>query len=408
MSEMPKLIAPAGTPEKLKVALHFGADAVYCGLKQFSMRAFAGNFSFDQLEWALQYAHDLGRKVYVTVNILAAEEDLPGLTETLTTLQKLRPDGIVVGDAGVLALARRHAPDIPLHLSTQLSVTQHEAANFWYAQGIDRIVVARELSLEQLSRLVAGASGAVECFVHGAVCIAYSGRCLLSLYWAGRDPRKGACAQGCRWQYRDLEDARRPGGANRVEEDERGTYFFDAKDLCALPLLDRLVATGVRALKIEGRTRSEHYLGVVTDVYRRALDVLAQGNVAEFQARVEPWLAELNRPVQRGFSTHFLAGEEPGPEAYNPTGSPLSGRNDYLGKVVAVAPGHIDVIVRFPFQAGDAVELRDAGLRCVPLTVPLLTTEDNEPLDQAKPNTVVRLTGEYAVQTHALMRVRRS
>ncbi len=406
MPQIPDLIAPAGTPEKLKVALHFGADGVYCGLKQYSMRSFAGNFSFDKLEWAVEYAHERGRSVYVTVNILAAEEDLEGLTTTLQTLQKLRPDGIVVGDAGVVALAHQHAPDVPIHLSTQLSVTQHAAANFWFDQGIGRIVVARELSIEQLTKLVANSSGAIECFVHGAVCIAYSGRCLLSLYWAGRDPRKGACAQGCRWQYRDLEDARRPGEANRIEEDERGTYFFDAKDLCALPLLDQLVATGITALKVEGRTRSEHYSGVVTDVYRTALDVLARGDSGEFQDRQEEWLAELKRPVQRGFSTHFLGGQEPGPEAYNPEGSPLSGRNDYLGKVIAATDDYIDVIVRFPFATDDAVELRDSGLRTIPITVPPLTTTHGEPLDLARPNVIVRLSGRYDVGPQALLRVR--
>jgi putative protease len=285
-------------------------------------------------------------------------------------------------------------------------VTQHAAANFWFDQGIDRIVVARELSIEQLSKLVASSTGAIECFVHGAVCIAYSGRCLLSLYWAGRDPRKGACAQGCRWQYRELEDARRPGQANRVEEDERGTYFFDAKDLCALPLLDQLVATGIKALKIEGRTRSEHYAGVVTDVYRTALDSLARGDNEEFQARRPEWLAELQRPVQRGFSTHFLAGQEPSPEAYNPAGSPLTGRNDYLGKVVAATDDHIDVIVRFPFASGDAVELRDSGLRTIPITIPPLTTPDGEPLELARPNVVVRMRGSYDVSAQAMLRVR--
>lgn len=405
MPQIPELVAPAGTPEKLKVALHYGADAVYCGLKQYSMRAFAGNFSFDQMEWALQYAHQRNRKVYVTVNVLATEEDLPGLAVALAKLQQLRPDGIVVGDAGVVALARKHAPKIPLHLSTQLSVTQHAAANFWFGQGIKRIVVARELTIEQLTKLVGGATGAIECFIHGAVCIAYSGRCLLSLYWANRDPRVGACAQGCRWQYRELEDTRRPGLPNRVEEDERGTYFFDAKDLCALPVLDRLVATGVKALKIEGRTRSEHYLAVVTDVYRNALDVLAMGDQDRFQARQGEWLAELKRPVQRGFSTHFLAGGEPGPEAYNPEGSQLSGRNDYRGRIVAVTPEHVDVLVRYPFAAGDSLELRDAGLVTIPVTMPSLLTTAGEPVGLARPNDVVRIPGQYAVSPGALLRI---
>jgi len=233
----PEILAPAGTPAKLKTALHFGADAVYLGLRQFSMRSFAGNFTFDQLEWALAYAHDRGRKVYVAVNIQPFDVDLDPIAESLKTLAKLKPDGLIVADPGVIDLARRLCPDLPLHLSTQSSVINSGAARFWFAQGFRRIIAARELSVEQLAVIVREGGGDIEAFVHGAVCIAYSGRCLLSLYWANRDPRRGACAQGCRWQYKELEDKRRPGQGNPVEQDERGTYFFDAKDLCGLPLL---------------------------------------------------------------------------------------------------------------------------------------------------------------------------
>ncbi len=402
---IPELVAPAGTPEKLKVALHFGADAVYCGLKQFSMRAFAGNFSLEQLEWAIAFAHARGKRVYVTVNVLAQEADLVPLENVLAALNQLRPDALVVGDAGVIALARNHAPDLPLHLSTQMSVTQHAAANFWFDQGVERIVVARELSLEQLATLKASARGAIECFVHGAVCIAYSGRCLLSLYWANRDPRRGACAQGCRWQYREVEDGRRPGLSNPIEEDERGTYFFDATDLWALPVLQPLVRTGIDALKIEGRTRSEHYLGVVTDVYRVALDTLAAGDLAGFAAGLPAWQEELQRPVQRGLSTHFLTGDQNTREVYNPSGSKLSGRNDYLGKVVAVSDTHIEVLVRFPFRPGDTVELRDAGLKCQRFVVQHLLAHDGTSLELAPPNTTVRIPGQFAVSEQSLLRV---
>ncbi len=404
MPHRPEIVAPAGTPEKLKVALHFGADAVYCGLKRFSMRAFAGNFDFDQLEWALDYAHERGRKVYVTVNVLPFEEELESLAETLRTLGRIGPDAIVVGDAGVLALARKEAPKTPLHLSTQLSVTTHAAADFWFAQGIHRIVLARELTLPQVAGVVARGAGAFEAFVHGAVCIAYSGRCLLSLYWADRDPRKGACAQGCRWPYRELVDRRRPGEGNPVAEDDRGTYFFDAKDLCALPLLDRLVETGIQAFKIEGRTRSEHYVGVVTDVYRTATDLLADGRKEEWAARLDSLLAELQRPVHRGFSTHFLGGSEPGPEAYNPHGSPLTHRNDFLGKVTAAAPGQVDIHVRFPFAPGDTIEICDAGLSRRHLPVEGLALTDGSPTERARPGSTVRIPCPFPVAPQALVR----
>ncbi len=391
----PELLAPAGTPAKLKTALHFGADAVYLGLKRFSMRAKSGNFDLEQLEWALAYAHERGRRVIVAVNILPMDADLEEMERTLKVLgADLRPDGIIVGDAGALAMARRAAPQVPLHLSTQLSVCNRESARFWFAQGIKRIVLARELSLEQLEALVPAAGGEIEVFVHGAVCIAFSGRCLLSLYWADRDPRHGACAQGCRWRYRAIEDGRRPGEANPVEQDERGTYFFDAKDLCALPLLPRLVATGVTALKIEGRTRSLHYLGVTVDVYRQALDRVAAGDLDGYQAIVEGHTADLSRASRRGFSTHFLGGEQDLPSSYNPEGSYAGVRFEYVGPVVRATPDGLEVEVRNAFEAGQALEVRDRGLRCEAATAPRA----------ARTGDLVLLRGRFEAGPGALVR----
>ena len=391
----PELLAPAGTPDKLKTALHFGADAVYLGLKRFSMRAKAGNFNLEQLEWALDYAHERGRKVIVAVNILPMDGDLDEMERTLRVLgADLRPDGIIVGDAGALALARRAAPEVPLHLSTQLSVCNRESARFWFGQGIRRIVLARELSLEQLEALVPAAGGEIEVFAHGAVCIAFSGRCLMSLYWADRDPRRGACAQGCRWQYRAIEDRRRPGEANPVEEDERGTYFFDAKDLCALPLLPRLVATGACALKIEGRTRSPHYLGVTVDVYRQALDRVAAGDLDGFQAVVEGHTADLARASRRGFSTHFLGGEQDLPESYNPEGSYAGVQFEYVGQVVRASEAGLEVGVRNALEAGQALEVRDRGLLCEAATATAA----------ARTGDVVLLEGRFEAGPGALVR----
>ncbi len=400
----PEILAPAGTPDKLKTALHFGADAVYLGLKQFSMRHYAGNFDYDQLEWGIAYAHERMCKVYVAVNIQAFDGDLDGMEAALVKLGALAPDALIIADAGVLELARRCCPGLPLHLSTQANVTNSGAARFWFGQGFERIIAARELTLEQLSEVARRSGGDIEAFVHGAVCIAFSGRCLLSLYWAGRDPRRGACAQGCRWRYREIEDTRRPGEANLVEQDERGTYFFDAKDLCGLPVLEPMLATGVRSLKIEGRTRSVHYVGTTVDVYRHATELIARGDLAEFERRRPDYLAELARASHRGFSTHFYGGGDPGPEAYNPQGSYANSRYDFLGRVVNRTEDFVDVALRNPLIPGAAFEIRDRGLQCETGTVQTLRTVDAETLERARSGDVVRLSGKFQARPGALVR----
>jgi putative protease len=403
---VPELLAPAGTPEKLKTALHFGADAVYLGLRRFSLRSFAGNFDLDELEWAIGYAHDRGRRVYVCVNLQPFDDDLPEIERALERLAWLKPDALIVADPGVAALARRVAPGLELHLSTQASVTNAAAARFWAEQGgVRRIIVARELSLERLRALARDAAPVeLEAFVHGAVCIAWSGRCLLSLYWADRDPRRGACAQGCRWGYRELEDRRRPGEANRVEQDERGTYFFDAKDLCGLPVLDRLVATGVRSLKIEGRTRSAHYVAVVADVYRHALDRIASGDAAAALADVPRYLDELSRPGGRGFSTHFLTGEQDRLDAYLPAGHSTDGKFDFVGEVVAVQAGVAVLEVRNPVDPGAVVEVRFPGLRQEAVRLDRLRGEDGAELDRARTGTRLLLPPGIAAEVGAIVR----
>jgi U32 family peptidase len=402
---IPELLAPAGTPEKLKTALHFGADAVYLGLKRFSMRSFAGNFDFDQLAWALDYAHQRGKRVHVAVNVQPFDEELADLEETFRTLGKLDPDGVIVGDAGVLSLARSLAPRLPLHLSTQASVTNVPAARFWFAQGIERIIVARELSLEQLASLTRAVDGEIETFVHGAVCMAFSGRCFLSLYWAGRDPRHGACAQGCRWPYKEIEDRRRPGMANQIAEDERGTYFFDAKDLCALPVLDALVDTGVRALKIEGRTRSEYYVGVVVDVYRRALDALREGDLDAFHSIQAQGSRDLESTGKRGFSTHFLTGRENCIESYNPDGSPLGGRHDFLGKVAQAHADHLVVSLQNPLRPGVVIEVWDRASRRFRVAVGEVRGVDGALLDFGRERQDVRIMTTVPAEPGALVRI---
>lgn len=404
MRERPEILAPAGDPGKLATALHFGADAVYLGVRGFSMRSAAGSFDDDELAWAITHAHQRGRRVYVALNIQPFDSDFAGLEATARRLAVLGPDAVIVADPGVLDLVRREAPSLPLHLSTQASVTNSAAARWWLEQGLERIIVARELDLDRVAAIAAACPGRIEAFVHGAVCIAYSGRCLLSLYWAGRDTRRGECTQACRWPYREIEDRRRPGEPNPVVEDERGTHFFDAKDLCALPVLDRLVATGVAALKIEGRTRSADYVGITTDVYRHAVDLLADAGPEAFEAELPRLLGEVSRPRNRGFSTHFLDGEEDLITSYNPSGSFADGRTDYLGRVVAIRNDGLVVEAVNPIREGDTLEIRDRGLLSETCTPAPLLGADGGRVEIIRSGERSLLTGAFEAGVGALVR----
>ena len=400
-----EIVAPAGTPRKLETAIHFGADAVYLGLKDFSMRSRAGNFDLDQLEWALQWAHERGRRVFVAINVVAFDEDTEKLEQVLRDVAALGSDAIIVADPGVLRLAREYAPGVPLHLSTQANTTNASSARFWFEQGISRIVLARELSLEQLGGIARDVPGDLEVFAHGAVCVAYSGRCFMSLYWAGRDPRRGDCAQACRWPYRAVVDGRHPDAFNPVEEDERGTYFFDAKDLCTIPILDRLLGTGVRSLKIEGRTRSPLYVASVVDVYRDAVSRIEAGDLSGFRAREPTYLSELRRVTRRDFSTHFLTGEENAPETYTPTKQRLGGRADFLGRVVGNDGRSVLVEAQTPIRPGVTLELRDRGLLVETAALPQVRDSSGATLDFARTGDTVRVDGVFRATVGALVRV---
>jgi putative protease len=299
-----ELLAPAGDPHKLAMAIQYGADAVYLGAQAYSLRAQAGNFSLEQLQAALADAHSQGVKVYVTLNILAHPADLPGMRELLRDLAVLKPDGLIIADPGVFALARQEAPDRPIHISTQANVTNAESCRFWSAQGASRIVLARELTLAEIRAIRADipAELELEAFVHGAMCMAYSGRCLLSNLLTGRGANQGQCAQPCRWEY-EIHEVKRPDQPLRLVEDERGSYLFNSRDLCLIEHLPALAAAGITSLKIEGRVKSAFYVATVVKAYREALDALA-ADPDHYQC--DPaWLADLAKTVHRPFDTGF-------------------------------------------------------------------------------------------------------
>ncbi len=302
----PELLAPAGSMEKLKVAVAYGADAVYLGGLHYGLRMGAENFSPEDLPGAVEYVHAHGVRVYVTVNIFARNRDLPGLGEYLILLRDIGVDGLIVSDPGVLALARSRVPELPLHLSTQANTTNAGAAAFWAAAGVSRIVLARELSLDEIMEIRERVGVQLEVFVHGAMCISYSGRCLLSLYMAGRDANLGDCAQPCRWRYALVEE-RRPGQYFPVLEDGRGTYIMSSRDLCRLSGLPDLVRAGVDSFKIEGRAKSVHYVATVVKVYREAIDRLWE-NPGGYSPDPR-WWEELGKVGNRQYTTGFPAGD---------------------------------------------------------------------------------------------------
>ncbi|KLU62866.1 putative protease YdcP precursor [Peptococcaceae bacterium CEB3] len=304
----PELLAPAGDLEKLRYALAYGADAVYIGGTSFGLRAYAGNFSPEEMKEAVLRVHALGKKLYVTVNVFAHEADFDELPDYLSNLARLGVDALIVSDPGVLALAREVAPGIALHLSTQANSTNSYAVRFWQRQGVKRAVLARELSLAELSLVRQRVPGELEMFVHGAMCMSYSGRCLLSNYLTGRDANRGECAQPCRWGY-GLVEEKRPGQVFPLEEDERGTYIFNSHDLCLLPHLPLLAPLGIESYKIEGRMKSVHYVASTVKVYREALDVLWEQGEKAFERRLPAWLDELDKVSHRDYSPGFLFGK---------------------------------------------------------------------------------------------------
>lgn len=343
-----ELLAPAGSFEKLKTALYYGADAVYLGGKNFSLRSFADNFSEEELRAAVAYAHARGKKVYVTANIFAREGDFPALADHFAFLREIGADAALVTDAGAFSVAKKAAPGLPLHISTQANTTNRYAAKFWQEQGAERVVLARELSLAEIASIHAFCPDLeLEAFVHGAMCISYSGRCLLSNYLDGRDSNRGACVQACRWSYRLC--ARDEGGEYPIEEDGRGTYILNSKDLNMLSHLDALREAGVCSFKIEGRMKSACYLATVVNAYRRVMD----GELTAEQGQ-----EELRKVAHRAFTTAYAFGQNDG--TVNLADSQEAGTRRYAADVLE--GGDVPLVqMRGRFRVGDKLEILSPG-----------------------------------------------
>lgn len=348
---MIELLSPAGDMEKLKTALHFGADAVYLAGKSFGLRAYAGNFEQSELEQATQLCHKNGKKIYVTVNIIAHNSDFVGLKEYLEFLQKIGVDGVIVADLGIAKFVREYAPNVELHISTQANVINKYSACLMAELGAKRIVLARELGLDEIKEIRAALPKEVEleCFVHGAMCISYSGRCLLSNYLNGRDSNKGACVQACRWEYSITEKSRK-GQQYEIQEDDRGTYILNSKDLCMINHIKDLIDAGVDSLKIEGRMKSPYYVATVTNAYRRKIDEI----YADKQSDTD-FVEEVEKTSHRLFTTGFFY---PGENKENlQTSTPVQ-THEFVAVVKEdQKDGKVLVEMRNQFKVGDELEV---------------------------------------------------
>ena len=377
MRKRPELLAPAGDMERLKMAVLYGADAVYLAGTDFGMRAFAGNFAPDELRAAVEYAHAHNVRVHCTINTMPRNDEIVRLPEHLELLNDAGVDAIIVADMGAFTLAGKYAPKCERHVSTQASISNFETANAWYDLGASRVILARELSLEEIRtiREKTPKDLEIEAFVHGAMCVSYSGRCLLSNYMTSRDSNRGACAQPCRYQYALMEE-KRPGEYFPIEEDEKGTYILNSRDMCMIDHLKDLVDVGLDSLKIEGRAKSAYYAAIVTGAYRHCLDDVMAGRP------IDPvWRDEVDHVSHRPYATGFYYGH-PGQFYAN-------SRYIREWQVVALVTdcdeeGNATLSLRNKFRTGDVVELVGPDLRPFSMTVPQMTDAEGQLLEEPR------------------------
>ena len=351
-----ELLAPAGNLSKLKTAIYFGADAVYIGGRNFSLRSYSENFSEDDILSAVEFTHSLGKKIYVTLNIYAKNADFPAIKEYVAFLGGAGVDAVIVSDPGVFSLVRETCPDLPVHISTQANTLNKYSAAFWARLGAKRIILARELSLTEIAEIRAFLPDDVEleAFCHGAMCISYSGRCLLSDYFTGRQSNRGECVQACRWNY-SLREANSDGEWYDVTEDERGTYILNSKDLDMINCLDEMVKSGVYSFKIEGRMKSEYYLATVVNAYRRAFDAyLKDGPVYKSD---DLYQKEVLKTKHRAFTTAYMFGENH--ETVNYLNSQSDGERTFVAVVLGYdeTSGIAVIEMRNRFKVGDVLEV---------------------------------------------------
>ncbi|MDY2699664.1 MAG: U32 family peptidase [Lachnospiraceae bacterium] len=404
----PELLIPASSLEVLKTAVLFGADAVYIGGEAFGLRAKAKNFSSEEMKQGIEFAHEHGVRVHVTANILAHNDDLEGAAEYFRELKELKPDALIIADPGMFTLAREICPEIDIHISTQANNTNYMTYLFWHQMGAKRVVSARELSLKEIKEIRSRIPDEmeIESFIHGAMCISYSGRCLLSSYFTGRDANQGACTHPCRWKYAVVEE-KRPGEYLPVYENERGTYIFNSKDLCMIEHIPEMIDAGIDSFKIEGRMKTALYVATVARTYRKAIDDYLKSE-EKYRANMEWYKAEIAKCTYRQFTTGFYFGKpDENTQIYD--SNTYINEYIYLGIVEEITvEGLARIEQKNKFCVGDRIEIMKPDGRNVETKVLSMTTKEGEKvLSAPHPQQILYLELESRPDQYDLLRVKK-
>lgn len=402
----PELLIPASSLEVLKTAVLFGADAVYIGGEAFSLRAKAKNFSKEDMKAGIDFAHENGVKVHVTANILAHNQDIEEAADYFRELKEMKPDALIISDPGMFTLAKEICPEIDIHVSTQANNTNYMTYLFWHKMGAKRVVSARELSLKEIREIRdrIPEDMEIESFMHGAMCISYSGRCLLSNYFTGRDANQGACTHPCRWKYAVVEE-KRPGEYLPVYENERGTYIFNSKDLCMIEHIPEMIAAGIDSFKIEGRMKTALYVATVARTYRKAIDDYLESE-EKYRANMDWYKAEISKCTYRQFTTGFYFGKpDENTQIYD--NNTYVNEYIYLGIIDEIKDGNlVKIEQRNKFCVGDEIEIMKPDGSNVPVKVLSLTTEDGQKVESAPhPQQVLWVELSSPAERYDLLRV---
>ncbi|AOY77036.1 peptidase U32 family protein [Clostridium formicaceticum] len=404
-----ELLAPAGDLERLKIAVIYGADAVYLGGEIFGLRAAAKNFNLEDLEEGVKFAHQRGVKVFVTTNIIPHNEDLEALPQYLREIEKVGVDGVIVSDPGTFAIIRETVPNVEVHISTQANNTNHSTVTFWHKLGAKRVVLARELSFDEIKEIRKHISNEIEleAFVHGAMCISYSGRCLLSNYMAGRDANRGECAHPCRWNYYLVEE-KRPGEYMPIIEDEKGSYIMNSKDLCMIEYIPELIESGINSLKIEGRMKTTYYVATIIRAYRMAIDAYYD-NPKEWKCLPE-WLREIKKASHRDFTTGFYLDKPDHKEHIYGDKSYIRGYS-FIGMIKAYdeTTQIATVQQRNRFFSGDDIEIIGPSKEVIKMKIEKMWNEEGEEIEVAPhPKQIVKFKVKHKVEPYYILRRERA
>lgn len=404
-NRLPELLVPAGNLTTLKYALEFGADAVYIGGKKFNLRSYGSNFDHDDLKNAVNYTHEKNKKIYLTLNSVIFENEISEFLDFIDSIKTLKFDAYIISDPGIIPIIRKLNKEANVHISTQLNTTNHLSVNHYGSIGADRVNIAREIKFEDLKKIVQNSEIEIEVFVHGSMCISYSGRCMLSKYMTGRDANRGECAHSCRWKYYLMEE-QRPNLFYNITQETDGTYIYNSRDLCLLPKLEQIVSLGVSALKIEGRMKTENYVAQTVWVYRKALDLIAENRFNK--DNIEFLMTEIQKTSHRTFTLGFMFLDS-FEELENNEGVTINQDYKYIGTCTDKNPetGYCEFVAKNQFKKGDILEILEPGNLpyCLKVNEIIIKRNNYEFLsDEANPNDIVLLKQLKKISSYSIIR----